>query len=87
MAAGQYAASSQVALVFGAAAILKQPRLTGAIRKDYPLACIFGCSTAGEISGTHVSDDSVVVTAVHLEHTQLRSASARSCQSTKPPKA
>jgi hypothetical protein len=61
-------------MVFGAAAILRHPRLTAAIRNDYPAAHIFGCSTAGEICGTRVSDDSVVASAVHFEHTHVRSA-------------
>ena len=72
-AAASFAKSCQLVLVFGATAILRQPHLTGAIRNDYPAAHIFGCSTAGEICGTQVSDDSLVVTAVHFEHTQLRS--------------
>ena len=67
------ARSSQLVLVFGAPAVLRQEHLRAVIRNDYPDAHIFGCSTAGEICGTHVSDDSLVVTAVHFEHTQLRS--------------
>jgi len=73
---GGHAPSCQLVLVFGAASALRQPRVTGAIRQDYPAAHIFGCSTSGEICGTHVSDDSVVVTAVHFERTQFRSAHA-----------
>ena len=71
--AGHFARSSQLVLVFGATAVLEQPHLTAAIRKDYPAAHIFGCSTAGEICGSRVSDDSLVVTAIHFEHTQFRS--------------
>ena len=71
--AGTLARSSQLVLVFGATAVLRQPHLTAAIRNDYPAAHIFGCSTAGEICGTRVYDDSLVVTAVHFEHTQFRS--------------
>ena len=67
------AKSSQLVMVFGATAVLRQPHLIAAIRRDYPVARIFGCSTAGEICGTQVSDDSLAVTAVHFEHTQLRS--------------
>ena len=44
------------------------------IRKLYPVAHILGCSTAGEICGAEVSDDSLVVTAIHFEHTQVRTA-------------
>jgi hypothetical protein len=78
--AGTSAKSSQLVLAFGATAVLRQPHLTAAIRKDYPAAYIFGCSTAGEICGTRVSDDSLVVTAVHFEHIQLRSVQVKLSQ-------
>ena len=71
--AASVAKSSQLVLVFGATAVLRRPELAASIRSDYPAAHIFGCSTAGEICGTQVSDDSLVVTAVHFEHTRLRS--------------
>jgi hypothetical protein len=74
--AASFATSCQLVLVFGATAALRQPHLTAAIRADYPHAHIFGCSTAGEICGTQVSDDSLSVTAVHFEHTGLRSVEA-----------
>jgi hypothetical protein len=60
-----------LALVFGATTVLRQPDLVATIRNDYPAAQIFGCSTAGEICGTQVSDDSLVVTAVQFEHTRF----------------
>ena len=71
--AASFLAASQLVLAFGATGVLRQAHLIGAIRRDYPVAHIFGCSTAGEICGTQVSDDSLVVTAVHFEHTQFRS--------------
>jgi hypothetical protein len=71
---GNIAGTAQLVLVFGATGLLQKPDLVAAIRSDYPDAQIFGCSTAGEIRGTQVSDDSLVVTAVQLEHTRLRSA-------------
>ena len=37
----------------------------------YPRAHLLGCSTAGEICGTQVTDDSLIATAVHFEHTRL----------------
>ncbi len=46
------------------------------IRKIYPHAHAFGCSTAGEICGTRVTDDSLVVTAVHFGHTEIRGVHA-----------
>jgi hypothetical protein len=71
--AGAFARACQLVLVFGAPAVLRQPHLAGAIRNDYPSAHVLGCSTAGEICGTDVSDDSLVVTAVQFEHTAIRS--------------
>lgn len=71
---GSLAQSAQLVLIFGATAALRDSGLTQAIREFYPAAHIFGCSTAGEICGTLVSDDSLVATAIHFEHTQLRTA-------------
>lgn len=62
--------------MFGAADVLRKPDLVAAISKDYPNAHIFGCSTAGEICGTHVADDSLALTAVQFEHTHLYGAQA-----------
>jgi hypothetical protein len=68
---------AQLVLVFGATEALKEKGLINAIRGGYSEAHLLGCSTAGEISGTHVSDDSVVITAVRFEHTQLRGAQVK----------
>lgn len=66
--------SAELVLVFGAIALLREPELVEPIRRFYPAAHILGCSTAGEICGPQVSDDSLVVTAIHFEHTQFRAA-------------
>src|SRR5580693_2847608 len=71
---GPLAQSAQLVLVFGATAVLQDPKLVEPIRKFYPAAHILGCSTAGEICGALVSDDSLVATAIHFEHTQVRTA-------------
>jgi hypothetical protein len=71
---GQVAQSAQLVLVFGATAVLQDPQLMESIRKLYPEAHILGCSSAGEICGAQVSDDSLVATAIHFEHTQVRAA-------------
>lgn len=65
---------AQWVLVFGATQILQEPKHFQEIREDYPNAHILGCSTSGEICGTQVFDDSLVITAVHFEHTQLQGA-------------
>lgn len=63
---------NQLILVFGSTALLSESRHFQAIRSAYPGALIVGCSTAGEIHGTNVSDDTLVVTVVNFEHTRLR---------------
>jgi hypothetical protein len=71
---GPLAHSAQLLLVFGATLVLHDSELVESIRRFYPTAHILGCSTAGEICGAEVSDDSLVATAIHFEHTQVRSA-------------
>jgi hypothetical protein len=65
---------AQLVLVFGTTALMKGVRLAGEIRTTYPNAYICGCSTAGEIAGSHVLDDSVTVTAVKFDGTSIRAA-------------
>ncbi|MGC9967336.1 MAG: FIST N-terminal domain-containing protein [Syntrophobacteraceae bacterium] len=74
---GTLGKSAQLVLLFGATPILKEQRLIEQVRTAYPAANILGCSTAGEICGTQVSDDSLVATAVSFEHTELRGGLVR----------
>jgi hypothetical protein len=69
--------SASLVLLFGSTSILSKRDHFESIRKCYPKAHIFGCSTAGEIVGTEVLDDSLVVTAVAFEHTQLKGAQVK----------
>ena len=66
--------SAELVLVFGAIDVLRKCELIEAIRRFYPVAHLLGCSTAGEICGPQVADSSLVVTALHLEHTRFRVA-------------
>lgn len=59
----------QLILIFGSTALLESSATFPAIRAAYPEGVIVGCTTAGEIHGTSVSDDTLVVTAVHFERT------------------
>lgn len=56
---------------------MKEHALVRQIMDAYPGAHCAGCSTAGEICGTEVSDDSLVVTAIHFEHTSIRGGKIR----------
>ncbi len=59
-------------LVFGSTECLKNTQHITKIRQIYPNALISGCSTAGEIFDVTLSNNSLSVTAIHFEHTQLR---------------
>jgi hypothetical protein len=64
--------SAQLVLYFGARTALTDCTLHKELRNMYPDAHLLGCTTAGEISGTTVSDDSVVATAIRFDHTSVR---------------
>ncbi len=66
--------SAQLALVFGSKPILEERLFYQKMRSLYPNAHILGCSTAGEIQGTQVYDESVVATAVTFEATRIERA-------------
>ncbi|MEO5616876.1 MAG: FIST N-terminal domain-containing protein [Candidatus Eisenbacteria bacterium] len=67
----------QLVLVFGDGSALQDSESLPWLRRQFPAALLFGCSTAGEIRGTAVSDDSIVATAIHFEHATLQAASAQ----------
>ncbi|HEX7180586.1 MAG TPA: FIST N-terminal domain-containing protein [Thermoanaerobaculia bacterium] len=69
--------AAQLVLIFGGLGLLRDPGLREEIRVAYPRAHCFGCSTAGDIFGTQVSDDSLVVTAVHFERTRVHGSRTR----------
>src|SRR6516162_768501 len=63
---------AQLMLLFGSPAALRVSTAIQQLRAAYPQAGLFGCSTAGEIMGTSVSDEGLVATAVYFEHTVLQ---------------
>ena len=76
-APGAVGPTAQLVLVFGSRSILADPHHVTDLRRCYPAAHVFGCSTAGEICGTQVMDDSLVVTAVRFESVRLAGAKIR----------
>jgi len=62
---------AQLVIIFAATEILKETTFFHDLKKMYPKACLFGCSTSGEIRGTKVSDDTLVATAIYFEHTEI----------------
>ncbi len=66
--------SAHLVLAFGSVSIMKDKTKFDLVRATYPKARIFGCSTAGEICGTQVLDNSLVTTAIHFDHTDISSS-------------
>ena len=64
--------SASLVLVFGARDRFSDSKLASTLKARYPTAQIIGCSTAGEINGTGVMDDSIQITAVQWERTVQR---------------
>jgi hypothetical protein len=63
----------QLVLAFGSVAKLRAA--APALALTFPQAHVAGCSTAGEISGHGVQDDSLVVTALHFERSHVAQVS------------
>ncbi len=61
-------------LVFGDEAALSNGGPLGDLRSVWPGARMIGCSTSGEIRGAHVSDGSVVATAVRFRNARVETA-------------
>jgi len=62
---------AQLVLVFGGAPVVEQPTLLDDVKKAYPAANLMGCTTAGEIFDTQVSEDALVVTAIEFKKTKV----------------
>jgi hypothetical protein len=70
--------SSQTAVfVFGAAGSDQHAKAIEALANAYPSSHLIGCSTAGEIFGTQLWDDSLAVAVARFERTEVRLASAQ----------
>jgi len=67
----------QFVLVFGSEGLLQADSVLEDVRRAWPDARLFGCSTAGEICDTRVADDTLVVSAVSFEHTFVDGAAVR----------
>lgn len=69
-----YDSSAQWVLIFGARRLLsgEGSAAINSLLNRFPHAVFIGCSTAGEIAGDCVREDSVVATAVFFEKTRVR---------------
>jgi hypothetical protein len=64
--------AADLVLLFSSTALLSQQDMMAQVQRTYPNAHLFGCSTAGEIAGTRVLDDSLVTTAIKFERTPIK---------------
>jgi hypothetical protein len=67
-------ADAQLVLAFGSREAVADAGLLAQLRSWYPKADVVGSSTAGEIAGTRVIDDSLVATAIRFRSTTVRVA-------------
>lgn len=68
---GGLGASAQLVLLFGSKEALRRSEALAEGKRAYPDAHWFGCSTAGEIGGIQVQDDSLVLTAIRFDSTRI----------------
>jgi hypothetical protein len=66
-------AAADLVLVFGGTAVLEVARIEE-LHAAYPAAVLAGCSTAGEILGERIYDDTVTATAIRFDDTRVRTA-------------
>lgn len=67
--------NAQLVLFFGSTDILAESDPYEKLKEKYPNATLVGCTTAGEIIGDEVYDDSIVATAIEFEKTQFQAVS------------
>jgi hypothetical protein len=63
-------------VAFGASGLLDAPGPVEDVLAAYPRARVLGCSTSGEVHGTRIHDDSLVVAVARFDQVGLREASA-----------
>lgn len=63
-------------VVFGSSRLLDSPEPINELLGEYRESVVVGCSTAGEILGTQIHDESVSAAIIRFDHTDLRIASA-----------
>ena len=74
---GQLGAKAQLLLLFGSPDCLKQVTWQDDLARAYPNAHWLGCSSAGEIHGTEVTDETLVATAITFKNTTVHGASLK----------
>ena len=69
---GKLNESADLLLLFGSTSIIKEKKCFNEIKRAYPNAYFFGCSTSGEINDIYVSDESLILTAINFENSTIK---------------
>ncbi len=72
LSSGDFSVDPDLVLLFGGNVALKDQKIFDEVRSWYPKSHIVSASTAGEIVGSEVSDDSIALTAVKFDKTELK---------------
>lgn len=65
-------AAELLILIFGDSRFIQYPSVFQKLKQQYPFATFMGCSSAGEISGSHIQDNSLSIAIIQFEHTALK---------------
>jgi hypothetical protein len=68
----EFKKNAQLILVFGSRSALENQEAFNSISQLYPAASIAGCSTSGEIQGAEILENSLVATAIVLDHSRVQ---------------
>jgi hypothetical protein len=69
--------TAQLVFVFGDSSFFRDKNIFDEIKASYPKASVVGCSSAGEVLGNKVLDDSLVTTAIQFEHSSAKLFTAK----------
>jgi hypothetical protein len=69
---GLLGTQAHLVFAFGSTAVLSDPAQISTLQHCYPHAHVVGCSTSGEICGTSVHDDGIVITALTFAATPIQ---------------
>ncbi|KJS02575.1 MAG: hypothetical protein VR65_05140 [Desulfobulbaceae bacterium BRH_c16a] len=67
-------AAADLVLIFGSTQVVTGSSCVARLREAFPKARMIGCTTAGEIVGTNVSDNRLIATAVSFRSTSILGA-------------
>jgi hypothetical protein len=74
---GNPAAAAQIVFLFGSAELVDASDCVALVRRSFPNAHLFGCSTSDVICGTQVGEETLALTAVAFEHSRVATAHVR----------